>query len=102
MVGPLSSDYYERHIPRAWADRNKNWHEHISLKAIAEKACAWGGGRRGQWGVTLSRGLDEDPVKESSAYADLSIDDYAERTAETRPAWKAMSGQQANDPVKFA
>ena len=26
--------------------------------------------------------------KESTAYADLSIDDYAERTAQTRPAWR--------------
>jgi NAD(P)-dependent dehydrogenase (short-subunit alcohol dehydrogenase family) len=41
-------------------------------------------------------------TKESTAYADLSIDDYAERTAETRPAWEAMSGQQTNDPAKFA
>jgi NAD(P)-dependent dehydrogenase (short-subunit alcohol dehydrogenase family) len=41
-------------------------------------------------------------TKESTAYADLSIDDYAERTAETRPAWEAMSGQQPNDPVKLA
>jgi len=35
---------------------------------------------------------------ESTAYADLSIDDYAERTARTRPAWEAMSGKQAGDP----
>ena len=41
-------------------------------------------------------------TKESTAYAALSIDDYAERTAETRPAWEAMSGQQTNDPVKLA
>jgi NAD(P)-dependent dehydrogenase (short-subunit alcohol dehydrogenase family) len=41
-------------------------------------------------------------TKESTAYADLSIDDYAERTAETRPAWEAMSGKQPNDPVKLA
>jgi NAD(P)-dependent dehydrogenase (short-subunit alcohol dehydrogenase family) len=41
-------------------------------------------------------------TKESTAYADLSIDDYAERTAATRPAWEAMSGQQTNDPAKFA
>ena len=41
-------------------------------------------------------------TKESTAYADLSIDDYAERTAETRPAWEAMSGRQTNDPAKFA
>ena len=40
--------------------------------------------------------------KESTAYADLSIDDYAERTAQTRPAWEAMSGKQAGDPAKLA
>jgi NAD(P)-dependent dehydrogenase (short-subunit alcohol dehydrogenase family) len=39
-------------------------------------------------------------TKESTAYADLSIDDYAERTAQTRPAWEAMSGKQTNDPAK--
>ena len=37
-------------------------------------------------------------TKESTAYADLSIADYAERTATTRPAWEAMSGRQTNDP----
>jgi NAD(P)-dependent dehydrogenase (short-subunit alcohol dehydrogenase family) len=41
-------------------------------------------------------------TKESTAYADLSIDDYAERTAETRPAWEAMNGKQTNDPAKLA
>jgi NAD(P)-dependent dehydrogenase (short-subunit alcohol dehydrogenase family) len=41
-------------------------------------------------------------TKESTAYADLSIDDYAERTAQTRPVWEAMSGKQTNDPVKLA
>src|SRR3954452_18827225 len=41
-------------------------------------------------------------TKDSTAYADLSIDDYAERTAETRPAWEAMSGKQTNDPAKLA
>jgi NAD(P)-dependent dehydrogenase (short-subunit alcohol dehydrogenase family) len=41
-------------------------------------------------------------TNESTAYADLSIDDYAERTAETRPAWEAMSGKQTNDPAKLA
>jgi len=40
--------------------------------------------------------------KESTAYADVSIDDYAERTAETRPAWEAMSGKQGGDPAKLA
>src|SRR4029450_5853057 len=41
-------------------------------------------------------------TKESTAYRDVSIDDYAGRTAETRPAWEAMSGQQNNDPAKLA
>ena len=41
-------------------------------------------------------------TKDSTAYAALSIDDYAERTAETRPAWEAMSGKQTNDPAKLA
>jgi NAD(P)-dependent dehydrogenase (short-subunit alcohol dehydrogenase family) len=41
-------------------------------------------------------------TKESTAYADLSIDDYAERTTQTRPAWEAMSGKQTNDPAKLA
>src|SRR2546430_1345784 len=40
--------------------------------------------------------------KESTAYAELSIADYAERTAQTRPAWEAMSGKQAGDPAKLA
>jgi NAD(P)-dependent dehydrogenase (short-subunit alcohol dehydrogenase family) len=40
--------------------------------------------------------------KESTTYAELSIDDYAERTAQTRPAWEAMSGKQSGDPVKLA
>jgi NAD(P)-dependent dehydrogenase (short-subunit alcohol dehydrogenase family) len=42
-------------------------------------------------------------TKESTAsYAELSIDDYAERTAQTRTAWEAMSGKQTNDPAKLA
>jgi len=41
-------------------------------------------------------------TKESTAYADVSIDDYADRTAQTRPAWEAMSGQQGGDPAKLA
>ncbi len=40
--------------------------------------------------------------KESTAYAELTIEDYADRTAETRPAWEAMSGKQTNDPAKLA
>jgi hypothetical protein len=39
---------------------------------------------------------------DSTAYAELSIDDYAERTAQTRPAWESMSGKQTNDPAKLA
>jgi NAD(P)-dependent dehydrogenase (short-subunit alcohol dehydrogenase family) len=41
-------------------------------------------------------------TSKSTTYADLSIDDYAERTAQTRPAWEAMSGKQTNDPGKLA
>jgi NAD(P)-dependent dehydrogenase (short-subunit alcohol dehydrogenase family) len=39
---------------------------------------------------------------DSTTFAELSIDDYAERTAETIPAWQAMNGQQAGDPAKLA
>jgi NAD(P)-dependent dehydrogenase (short-subunit alcohol dehydrogenase family) len=39
---------------------------------------------------------------ESTTFAELSIDDYAERTAETIPAWHAMNGKQAGDPAKLA
>jgi NAD(P)-dependent dehydrogenase (short-subunit alcohol dehydrogenase family) len=41
-------------------------------------------------------------TKESTAYADLSIDHYADRTSQTRPAWEAMSGKQSGDPAKLA
>jgi NAD(P)-dependent dehydrogenase (short-subunit alcohol dehydrogenase family) len=41
-------------------------------------------------------------TKRSTVYADLSIEDYAARTAQTRPAWEAMSGKQTNDPAKLA
>jgi NAD(P)-dependent dehydrogenase (short-subunit alcohol dehydrogenase family) len=39
---------------------------------------------------------------ESTTFAELSIDDYAGRTAETIPAWHAMNGKQAGDPAKLA
>jgi NAD(P)-dependent dehydrogenase (short-subunit alcohol dehydrogenase family) len=39
---------------------------------------------------------------ESTTFGELSIDDYAERTAETIPAWQAMSGRQAGDAAKLA
>ena len=39
---------------------------------------------------------------ESTTFAELSIDDYAERTAQIVPAWQAMSGKQPGDPVKLA
>jgi NAD(P)-dependent dehydrogenase (short-subunit alcohol dehydrogenase family) len=40
--------------------------------------------------------------KDSTAYAEVSIGDCAERTAQTRPAWEAMSGKQGGDPAKLA
>ena len=39
---------------------------------------------------------------ESTTYAELSIDDYAERTTQTVAAWQGMNGRQAGDPTKLA
>ena len=39
---------------------------------------------------------------ESTKYAEASIADYAERTAQTITAWKSMNGQQGGDPAKLA
>lgn len=41
-------------------------------------------------------------VDASTTWAELSIDDYAERTAATKKQWQAMNGQQAGDPAKLA
>ena len=38
----------------------------------------------------------------STTWPALSIDDYAERTAQTIPAWEGMSGKQVGDPAKLA
>ncbi|MEV6759709.1 SDR family oxidoreductase [Streptomyces sp. NPDC051105] len=38
----------------------------------------------------------------STDWAELSIDDYAPRTAPTIEAWKSMNGRQSGDPVKLA
>ena len=38
----------------------------------------------------------------STSYAEPSIDDYAERTAQTVTAWNAMNGLQGGDPAKLA
>ena len=39
---------------------------------------------------------------ESTKYAESSIADYAERTAQTVTAWQGMNGQQGGDPAKLA
>ncbi|HEY0115565.1 MAG TPA: SDR family NAD(P)-dependent oxidoreductase [Allosphingosinicella sp.] len=39
---------------------------------------------------------------ESTTFAALSIDDYADRTAQIIPAWQAMNGKQPGDPSKLA
>jgi NAD(P)-dependent dehydrogenase (short-subunit alcohol dehydrogenase family) len=39
--------------------------------------------------------------KASVSYGDLSLDDYAERTAETQAWWEAQNGQQGGDPAKL-
>ncbi|MEU6874188.1 MULTISPECIES: SDR family oxidoreductase [unclassified Streptomyces] len=41
-------------------------------------------------------------VDASTSWAELSIDDYTERTQATRAMWQSMNGQQAGDPVKLA
>ena len=38
----------------------------------------------------------------STSWPELSIDDYAQRTAATIEAWKGMNGQQGGDPAKLA
>ncbi len=38
----------------------------------------------------------------STVWADLSIDDYAQRTKETIAQWQGMNGQQGGDPAKLA
>jgi NAD(P)-dependent dehydrogenase (short-subunit alcohol dehydrogenase family) len=37
----------------------------------------------------------------STIWPELSIEDYAERTAEAIPGWQAMNGHQAGDPAKL-
>src|SRR3954451_19763832 len=37
----------------------------------------------------------------STIWPELSIDDYAERTASTIAAWQGMNGQQGGDPAKL-
>lgn len=39
---------------------------------------------------------------ESRIWPELSIEDYRERTEQTRAAWDSMSGQQGGDPAKLA
>src|SRR5436309_738238 len=41
-------------------------------------------------------------TRESTAYAELSIEDYAERTAAQREWWEAQNGRQSGDPAKLA
>jgi len=38
----------------------------------------------------------------SSIWPELTVDDYAERTAATIAFWKSMNGQQGGDPAKLA
>ncbi|WP_405911519.1 SDR family oxidoreductase [Streptomyces sp. NBC_00963] len=41
-------------------------------------------------------------VDASTSWAEGSIEDYAERTAETKKMWQSMNGRQAGDPAKLA
>ncbi|MFF1377618.1 SDR family oxidoreductase [Streptomyces sp. NPDC058308] len=38
----------------------------------------------------------------STSWAELSIDDYAERTKSTKAMWQSMNGRQAGDPARLA
>ena len=39
---------------------------------------------------------------QSTQYAAASIEDYADRTAQTIAAWQGMDGKQGGDPAKLA
>lgn len=39
---------------------------------------------------------------DSTLWADLSIDDYAEQTKQTIPQWQSMNGRQPGDPARLA
>jgi len=39
---------------------------------------------------------------ESTTWAELSVEDYAEQSAQTKAAWQSMNGQQGGDPAKLA
>jgi NAD(P)-dependent dehydrogenase (short-subunit alcohol dehydrogenase family) len=39
---------------------------------------------------------------ESTSWSELTIDDYAEQTAQNKTAWGGMNGQQPGDPAKLA
>jgi NAD(P)-dependent dehydrogenase (short-subunit alcohol dehydrogenase family) len=41
-------------------------------------------------------------TQDSTAYAEPSVKDYAERTAAQQEWWKAQNGQQGGDPAKLA
>jgi hypothetical protein len=41
-------------------------------------------------------------TKESTTYAELSIEDYAGRRAEQLKWWETQNGQQTGDPAKLA
>ena len=41
-------------------------------------------------------------TEQSTAYAESSIADYAERTEQTVAAWRSMNGRQGGDPAKLA
>jgi len=41
-------------------------------------------------------------TKESTTYAEPSLEDYADRTAEQLKWWEGLNGQQAGDPAKLA
>jgi hypothetical protein len=49
-----------------------------------------------------SRSCGPRPPKESTNFAEPTIEDYAERGAAQREFWTSQNGQQTGDPVKLA
>lgn len=74
--------------------------EHFELHPVQYRS-RYGGGA-----VTRGPGRSDPRLPltrpHATQWADLSIDDYARRTAETKAGWQAMNGNQSGDPAKLA
>src|SRR2546425_1127507 len=74
-----------------------------SSLAIATSACASFAGSPPCWPLWACHHFSCSAVRSASVtYAEPSIEDYADRTAEQLKWWQAQSGQQGGDPAKLA